>query len=137
MVEIYPKLTPAKLKKGAKKTSEGKGLAPLPGVRTDAKLAATADPSDPNSPYYGSTHHDPSGHQANRELAQRIEQAVRDLKKSDENGSRFVLAWRLYPNSEHPSWNRKDVHFCGCGCGCYTPGTKRPPRKVKRRKPKK
>ena len=46
MVEIYPKLTPTKLKKSARKTSEGNGLAPLPGVRTDAKLAATADPEE-------------------------------------------------------------------------------------------
>jgi hypothetical protein len=134
MVEIYPKLTPAKLRKSAQKTSEGKGLAPLPGVRTDAKLAAKADPTNRRSPYYGSKHHDPNGHQKNRELAERIGKAVSDLKKSDEHGPRFVLAWRMYPNKEHPSWQRKDVHFCGCGCGCYAPGTRKPPRKTKRRK---
>src|SRR5215470_6673889 len=141
MVEIYPKLTAAKLKKGARKTSEGKGLAPLPGVMTDAKLAATADPTNPGSPYYGSTHHDPGGYRNNRELAKRIGEAVSDLKKGDEHGSRFVLAWRLYPNEEHPSWQRTDVHFCGCGCGCFARGASKRPsktrdtgKKVKRRK---
>jgi hypothetical protein len=122
MVEIYPKLTPAKLKKSARRTSEGKGLAPLPGVRTDAKLAATADPTNPKSPYYGSKHHDPDGYHKNRKLAERIGKAVSDLKKGDEHGSRFVLAWRMYPNKEHPSWQRTDVHFCGCGCGCFARG---------------
>ena len=33
MPEIYPKVTRAKLKKSARKTSEGKGRAPLPGAR--------------------------------------------------------------------------------------------------------
>ena len=134
MVEIYPKLTPTKLKKSARKTSEGNGLAPLPGVRTDAKLAATADPKNPKSPYHGSKHHDPKGYRKNRQLAERIGKAMSELKSSDEHGPRFVLAWRMYPNGEHPSWHRKDVHFCGCGCGCFAPGTSKRPRKVKRRK---
>ena len=46
MPEIYPKVTRAKLKKGARKTSEGKGRAALPGVKTDAKHAnATGGPT--------------------------------------------------------------------------------------------
>jgi hypothetical protein len=130
MVEIYPKLTPAKLRKSARKTSEGKGLAPLPGVRTDAKLAATADPTNPKSPYFGSRHYDPNGYQKNRELARRIGEAMNDLKKGDEQGARFVLAWRMYPNKEHPSWHRKDVHFCGCGCGCFARGAQKRPGKA-------
>ena len=132
MVEIYPKLTPARLKKSARKTSEGKGLAPLPGVRTDAKLAAKADPANPKSPYYGSKHYDPNGYQKNRELARRIGEAVGDIKKSDEHGPRFVLAWRLYPNKEHPSWQRRDVHFCGCGCGCFSRAESGRTRKTRR-----
>jgi hypothetical protein len=131
MVEIYPKLTAAKLKKGARKTSEGRGLAPLPGVRTDAKLAATADPTNPKSTYYGSKHHDPQGYQKNRALAERIDEAMGDLKQGDEHGSRFVLAWRMYPNKEHPSWQRKDVHFCGCGCGCFARGASKRPAKTR------
>ena len=122
MVEIYPKLTQAKLKKSARKTSDGKGIATLPGVQTDAKQAVTADPSDPKSPFYEAIYCDPKGYGKNRELAERISKAVRDLKKSDEHGPRFVLAWRLYPNDDHPCWHRKDVHFCGCGCGCFARG---------------
>ncbi|HEY1363582.1 MAG TPA: hypothetical protein VGF60_15175 [Xanthobacteraceae bacterium] len=126
MVDIYPKLTPAKLRRGARRTSEGKGIAPLPGVRTDAKLAAIADPGDPRSPYYGSNHHDPTGYAKNRELAERIGAALSELKPADEHGPRFLVAWRIYPNEEHPSWRRTDVHFCGCGCGCFSHGAGKP-----------
>jgi hypothetical protein len=91
------------LKKSARKTSEGKGRAPLPGVKTDAKHVQATDKC---------------GYQANRDLAKLISAAVREKKKSDENGARFVLGWRLYPNKDHPSWKSKDVHSCGCGCGC-------------------
>jgi hypothetical protein len=126
-MDVNPKLTLAKLEKDARKTSEGKGAAPLPGVRTDARQATTADVTDPKSPFYGATNCDPQGYWTNRELADRISAAVKDLKTSDEHGPRFVLAWRLYPNSEHPCWDPKEVHVCGCGCGCYAKGTKTAP----------
>jgi hypothetical protein len=103
MPEIYPKVTKAKLQRSARKTSEGKGRAPLPGVKTDAKHVNATDKG---------------GHTANRELATLIEKAVRAVKKSDTGGQHFVLGWRLYPNKTHPRWNNKDVHSCGCGCGC-------------------
>jgi hypothetical protein len=103
MPEISPKMTRAKLKKSARKTSQGKGRVALPGVKTDARHAQATDKS---------------GYQANRELAELIGAAVRAKKKSDRHGARFVLGWRLYPNKEHPSWSNKDVHSCGCGCGC-------------------
>jgi hypothetical protein len=103
MPKIYPKMTRAKLKKSARKTSEGKGRAPLPGVKTDAKHVQATDKC---------------GYQANRDLAKLISAAVQEKKKSDKNGGRFVLGWRLYPNKDHPSWKSKDVHSCGCGCGC-------------------
>jgi hypothetical protein len=103
MPEISPKMTRAKLKKSAHKTSQGKGRAALPGVKTDARHAQATDKS---------------GYQANRELAELIGAAVRAKKKSDRHGARFVLGWRLYPNKDHPSWSDKDVHSCGCGCGC-------------------
>jgi hypothetical protein len=103
MPEISPKMTRAKLKKSARKTSQGKGRAALPGVKTDARHAQATDKS---------------GYQANRELAELIGAAVRAKKKSDRHGARFVLGWRLYPNKEHPSWSNKDIHSCGCGCGC-------------------
>jgi len=102
MPEIYPKMTPAKLRKGARKTSQGKGRAALLGVKTDARHPQASDKS---------------GYQTNRDLAKLISAAVRAKKKSDRDGARFVLGWRLYPNKDHPSWS-KDVHSCGCGCGC-------------------
>jgi hypothetical protein len=103
MPEIYPKVTRAKLKQGARRTSNGKGRVPLPGVQTDAKhIDAT----------------DKSGYAANRELAALIEKAMRTAKTHDKNGPHFLLGWRLYPNRNHPRWKDKDVHSCGCGCGC-------------------
>jgi hypothetical protein len=103
MPEIYPKMTRAKLKRGARKTSEGKGRTPLPGVKTDAR--------DVNAT-------DKCGNKANRELADMIGKAMKAKKSGDKNGAHFVLGWRLYPNKEHPRWKSKDVHSCGCGCGC-------------------
>jgi hypothetical protein len=103
MPDIYPKMTRAKLKKSARKTSQGKGRAALPGVKTDARHAQATDKH---------------GYAANRDLAKLISKAVRARKKSDKQGAHFVLGWRLYPNKDHPRWNGKDVHSCGCGCGC-------------------
>ncbi len=120
MVEVNPKLSRAKLRRSARTTSEGKGVAPLPGIRTDAKQAVTADPTDPRSPFYGAINCDPTGYGKNRVLAEKISNAVGELKNSDEHGARFVLAWRLYPNDEHPCWHQKDAHYCGCGCGCFS-----------------
>ena len=101
MPEIYPKITRAKLKKGARKTSEGKGRSSLPGVKTDAKHVNATDKC---------------GYKANRDLAEMIGKAVRAKKNSDKSGAHFVLGWRLYPNKAHPRWKSKDVHSCGCGC---------------------
>ena len=103
MPEIYPKVSRAKLKKGARKTANGKGRVPLPGVKTDAKHVNASDKC---------------GFDANRELARLIEKAVRTVKKRDKSGQHFLLGWRLYPNQGHPRWKSKDVHSCGCGCGC-------------------
>jgi hypothetical protein len=103
MPEIYPKMTRAKLRKSARKTSRGKGRAPLPGVKTDAKHTQATDKC---------------GYQANRELAEMISKAVRAKKNADKHGLHFVLGWRLYPNKDHPRWKSKEVHACGCGCGC-------------------
>jgi hypothetical protein len=103
MPEITPKLARGKLAKAARITSEGKGRAPLPGVKTDAKHAQATDKC---------------GYKENRDLAEMIAKAVRAKKNSDKNGAHFVLGWRLYPNKEHPRWKGKDDHACGCGCGC-------------------
>jgi hypothetical protein len=105
MPDIYPKMTRAKLKKSARKTSGGNGRSPLPGVKTDAKHVRATDKC---------------GYQDNRELAKLIEKAVRTKKKRDKNGEHFILGWRLYPNRDHPRWKDQDVHACGCGCGCHS-----------------
>ena len=103
MPEIRPKMTRAKLQRSARKTSQGKGRAPLPGVKTDVKHVQATDKC---------------GYRANRDLAKMITKAVRSKKNSDKDGSHFVLGWRLYANKNHPRWNSKDDHACGCGCGC-------------------
>ena len=61
MPEIYPKITRTKLKKGARKTSDGKGRSSLPGVKTDAKHVQATDKC---------------GYKANRDLAAMIRKAV-------------------------------------------------------------
>jgi hypothetical protein len=103
MPEIYPKMTRKKLQKSAQKTSQGKGRAPLPGVKTDAKHVQATDKC---------------GYQANRDLAKLITAALRAKKKTDKHGAKFILGWRLYPNEEHPAWEGNSEHSCGCGCGC-------------------
>jgi hypothetical protein len=103
MPEIYPKVTRAKLKKGARKTAQGRGRVPLPGVKTDAKHVNATDKC---------------GYKANRDLAAMISKAVQAKKNSDKSGAHFVLGWRLYPNKAHPRWKGNDDHACGCGCGC-------------------
>jgi hypothetical protein len=103
MPEIHTKMTRKRLQTSARKTSQGKGRAPLPGVKTDATHVQASDKC---------------GYQANRDLAKLIKKAVRKKKKADKHGAKFVLGWRLYPNKDHPTWKSNDVHSCGCGCGC-------------------
>jgi hypothetical protein len=101
MPAIYPRVTRAKLKGGARKTAQGKRV-PLPGVKTDVMHVNATDKC---------------GFKANRQLAAMIRKAVKAKKNSDKHGDYFVLGWRLYPNKTHPRWH-KDEHGCGCGCGC-------------------
>ncbi len=103
MPEIHPKMTRAKLQSSARKTSQGKGRVPLPGVKTDGKHPQATDKC---------------GYRANRDLAKTISKAVRAKKNKDRHGEHFLLGWRLYPNKDHPRWKNKDDHACGCGCGC-------------------
>ena len=74
MPQIYPKITRAKLKSAARTTSEGRGRAPLPGVKTDAKHANATDKC---------------GYQANRELAKLIQKAMRTVKKTRQGRAAF------------------------------------------------
>lgn len=118
-MKIGPKLTPADLRerRGLKHEDGRVYHAELPAVMTDAEAASKANPKDPKSPYYGSKYFDPKGYAANRELAKKIEEAFKSLKATDKDGPHFVLAWRMYPNADHPRWKRKQPHACGCGCG--------------------
>jgi hypothetical protein len=84
----------------------------LPGVTSDAKVISRDRP--PTSGPYNDP--DAGGFAKNRELAQRIKQALRDLKPQ-EGGGHFIVAWRLYPNADHPRF-QGPAHACGCGCGC-------------------
>ena len=80
MPEIYPKVTRAKLKKGAKKTAQGKGRVPLPSVKTDAKHVNATDKC---------------GYKANRDLAAMISKAVQAKKNSDKSGAHLHCSgWR-------------------------------------------
>ena len=72
MPEIYPKVTRATLKKGARTTSHGKGRVSLPGVKTDVKHVQATDKC---------------GYKANRELAEMISKAVQAKKNSDRSGA--------------------------------------------------
>jgi hypothetical protein len=70
----------------------------------------------------------------NRELAERISDVVESVKASDEHGPHFVLAWRMYPNKDHPRWQTEEPHACGCSCGNVAP---LPGRKKKKKTTKK
>jgi hypothetical protein len=84
----------------------------LPGAWSNSKVAATdvekVCHECRESPYF-----DVDGYGINRELARRISEAFQELKGA--NG--FVLAWRLYPEKDHPRWKVADG--CGCGCGGF------------------
>jgi hypothetical protein len=102
MAEIGPKRTFRELKRSGDWTSEGRGRRPAPGVQTDAAVTMGA------------------GYKANRELAKRIGNAMMELKGEVGGKPKFVIAWRLYPNSECEYWddNRQQEHVCSCACGC-------------------
>jgi hypothetical protein len=58
---------------------------------------------------------DREGHDKNRQIAEIIKKAVKDLKPHGPDGQpHFILKWRMYPNKDHPRFNKVD----GCACGC-------------------
>jgi hypothetical protein len=87
--------------------------ADLPGSWSNAKVAAT-DTEKVCHECRDSPHFDTEGYGNNRELARRFHEAFTELKA----GKGFVLAWRLYPDKDHPRWKVADG--CGCGCGCHS-----------------
>lgn len=58
----------------------------------------------------------------NRDLAQYIRDAFKRAAKPDDDpndpikGPRFILTWRMYPNSLNTKVNQ--AGSCGCGCSC-------------------
>jgi hypothetical protein len=96
----------------------------LEGSWGNAEWAQGQDPSDPNSPVYGNPYFDRDGFKQNEELKVAIAEVFAKTKKidlTDPNGSPWLLAWRMYPNKDHPRWQAEDC--CGCNCGCAAPGT--------------
>jgi ABC-type Zn2+ transport system substrate-binding protein/surface adhesin len=81
----------------------------LPGSWSNAKVAAEAVDKVCHE-CRDSPHFDTDGYGTNRELGRRIQEAFTELKA----GKGFVVAWRLYPDKDHPRWQVAD----GCGCGC-------------------
>jgi hypothetical protein len=102
MSRIGPRVSCEEVAKSAEQITRGEGLiAGLPGVKADARSM------------------DQKAHEANRDLAERIREAMAAVKPSDNNVPRFVLGWRLYPNRNNPFWKDEGgTHVCGCGCGC-------------------
>jgi hypothetical protein len=117
MGKISPKLTSAHLSDGKETLADGREFfQALPAVISDAKRASESN--DPKSPYYGEKCYNVKGYAENLELAKEIAAAFKKHKKRDEHGSHFVLAWRMYPNKDHPLWHQEE-HACGCGIGGF------------------
>src|SRR6266571_7589671 len=100
MCFVTPKLTSEQLSDGKVTLEDGREFfQALPAVISDAKVASQANPSDPKSVYQGAKSSNPNGHAENLALAKEIAAVFKKHKKSDQQGSHFVLAWRLYPNN--------------------------------------
>jgi ABC-type Zn2+ transport system substrate-binding protein/surface adhesin len=93
--------------------------AELPGSWSNAKVAAEAVDKVCHE-CRDSPHFDTEGYGTNRELGRRIQEAFTELKA----GKGFLVAWRIYPEKDHPRWQVAD----GCGCGCSCGGGEEPAR---------
>jgi hypothetical protein len=91
----------------------------------NAPWAERHDNNDPNSPYYGDPFFSREGKKQNDELREAIVEAFVRCKKIDPNNPQWLLAWRMYPNEEHPRWSRSGYEGCGCNCGCFAPYPKK------------
>jgi hypothetical protein len=99
---------------------------PLEGTWDNALWAESHDNTKPDSPYFGDKFFDRGGHKQNEELKRAITEVFVKVKKidvTDPNGSPWLLAWRMYPNKEHPRWGKEGFEGCGCNCGCFAPRT--------------
>jgi hypothetical protein len=92
----------------------------------NARWAANHDHTQPDSPYYRDPYFDRDGYRQNEELKKAITEVFIKHKKidvTDPAGPQWLLAWRMYPNKDHPRWGKEGFEGCGCNCGCYCPGT--------------
>jgi hypothetical protein len=87
----------------------------------NAPWAVNHDNTQSTSPYYGDKYFDRTGEQQNLALKQAISHVFLEHKKPDEDGPMWLLAWRMYPNKDHPRWGKEGFEGCGCNCGCYAP----------------
>jgi hypothetical protein len=151
-ISVGPKKTLAELEAATARLSPEPGVAGQPPQEYDEKLklnhwkyhrhldpswdnAAWAEQHDntaPDSPYHGDPYFDRTGNKQNDLLKQAIVDAFIKYKKidlTDPNGPQWLLAWRMYPNEEHPRWANSGFEGCGCNCGCYAPKTWEQPKK--------
>jgi len=89
----------------------------------NAAWAAQHDNSVTTSPYYGDKYFDRDGKKQNDEFKKAICAAFEKYKKPDKDGHQWLLAWRMYPNEDHPRWSTSGFEGCGCNCGCFCPKT--------------
>jgi hypothetical protein len=115
---VGPKLTPEFLEEITDLTAADgrKYHGELPASWDNAEWVTKNPDSDPPA-------HFPQGFEQNKKLKKAILDAFVEYKKidlADPNGSPWLLAWRMYPNIEHPMW-KDGMESCGCNCGCFAP----------------
>jgi hypothetical protein len=151
-ISVGPKKTLAELEAATGRLSPEPGVAGQPLQEYDEKLkinhwkyhrhldpswdnAAWAEKHDnnaPDSPYKGDPYFDRTGKKQNDKLKEAIVKAFVECKNidlTDPNGPEWLLAWRMYPNENHPRWSNSGFEGCGCNCGCYAPKSWEQPKK--------
>lgn len=116
---VGPKLTWQYLKERTDLTADD-------GRKYHAELPASWDNAEfvANNPDVEPPAHFPDGHAQNQALKRAIQQAFVQYKHidlTDPKGSPWLLAWRMYPNADHPDWKEGAMPACGCNCGCLVP----------------
>jgi len=118
---VGPKLT-------WKQLQELTDLTAFDGRKYHADLPATWDNAQWVEDHLGNITpdpHFPDGHKQNVALKAAIQKAfveIKEINLNDPNGPTWFLAWRMYPNADHPMWKEQEGHQdCGCNCGCFIP----------------
>jgi hypothetical protein len=100
----------------------------LDGTWDNAKWAESHDNKVPGDPNENNRYFDRDGKKNNDALKKAINDAFIQYKKidlTDPDGPQWLLAFRMYPNKDHPRWKAQDC--CGCCCGCFAPRDWQPP----------